>query len=200
MRKDLLIANRNFIIKSQSGKITGMTKHHIQNVSSYGGEGVIIDGSGYIPPTRIATTNNTVTEFFLKTSKLEMPVKLINHDVSLRDGHNVTLLWGARENADTMYLLRLINHNTNNLYNMVNEETIRRFKFVGKKISLNFLQGLLLLLIPFGIFVLIFILIRNVVIKSKTKRVIKELSNETTKIITEFKSEFAEKIRMVELA
>lgn len=66
MKKETTIANSRIEFKSQSGKITGVSKQMIQNISSYGGGGMVLDGSGFIAPPRVVATNHSVDEFFFK--------------------------------------------------------------------------------------------------------------------------------------
>lgn len=197
MKKETLINNRSFILRSQSGKVEDVSIQEIKNTTTYSGGGMVINGTGFIAPPKVVTRNNTITKFYLKMKKQEVPVKFQNYDVSLRNGHKVTLLWGGLKNAEKYYLLGLINHDTALKYNFINSNTTELLKLHSGKIKISCLIGFLILIIPFGIVFLLINFIRNFSINNKAEKAQKQLIEEINQIIKEYQNEFIEKAENV---
>lgn len=96
--------------RSVTGEVTGTHKHAETYVSGSGGGGYTHNGTGYNSPVQINSTVVVKQEFFLKPNNgNEIPVKLSNEDIPLKDGQKITMISGhAGEKGDWTHL---VNHN-----------------------------------------------------------------------------------------
>jgi hypothetical protein len=194
MEKEIEIFNQRFEIYTISGKITGLSQQTFQS----GGGGRIIDGYGFIAPI----ITNTSCNFFLKTEKKENPVHLTNVYIPMRNGHNVTLIWGRRvKDTETFYLLGLINHDTKLRYELVTDHGLTQMNLVSQKVKIGCIGGVVLFIfLPIISWIfLIFNAIRNARIDTKMRKITRLISLELENIAEVYRNEFIEKCRVVEL-
>ncbi|MDO9466063.1 MAG: hypothetical protein Q7J36_02050 [Thiobacillus sp.] len=101
---------RRVDFRAVTGEVTGSHKHAETYVSGSGGGGSTYNGHGRTAPVQISSTVVVKQEFFLKpTSGNEIPVKLRNEDIPLKDGQNVTMVSGHV--GDKGEWTHLVNHN-----------------------------------------------------------------------------------------
>lgn len=131
-----------------------------------------------------------------------MPVKLYDYALAIRNGHNATLIWGAKVNSSDMFLLGLINHDTGYRYEIINNDNLLGLGLISKKIKIPILLGIVLSIFafpPLGILLLIANFVRNKMIDSKQKRVTRDIEYELKYIANEFENEFVEECKLIEM-
>lgn len=103
-------AEINFTVVT--GVILDSNKYSETHISSSGGGGHVGRDGGYVDAPQIHSQVLTHHEFWVQLPDgREWPIKLVNADMPLRTGQNVTLVYGGIGRKEG-YLLMLMNHNS----------------------------------------------------------------------------------------
>ncbi|MFH7812862.1 MULTISPECIES: hypothetical protein [Acetobacter] len=98
-----------------TGTVKGLRNWSSSDVSSSGGGGFVTKEGGYIASPKITTTVNQHQKFWIATTDGHEK-EISNPNLHCRDGHNVSLIWGAdKDRKDGSYLI-FKNHSTQEVY------------------------------------------------------------------------------------
>lgn len=96
-------------------------------------------------------TSTLEHEFWIKTTAgYEFPVRLKNHNIPLREGQSVTLIFAGQNGSQHPYLCSLVNHAAWHHWFLYSVKTLARFlhpaRQTGKALGVAFVASLLFLL------------------------------------------------------
>lgn len=173
-----IIDNKEFEFTKDTGIVNGYNKNIINTSYVSGGNGMIVNGTGYVAPSQIHTYNIPKVEFFLTDeNENDKDISITGHDIRLRDGQNISLIWGQLKNAKFRYLIAIYNWNTDSYQFITNPETINLLGFTSKKVNLPVILYILIFFLPLGLFLLIYILLKNRSINKKNDKLILEVND-----------------------
>lgn len=103
----------SLVLHSARGEVVGASKWSTTHVSGGGGGGYVHQGSGYSSTAPVTSTVTEHDQFFLRLSDgKEMPIRLENVQLAVRDGQDVSVLWGVPEGKEHGRYVAIINHTT----------------------------------------------------------------------------------------
>ena len=103
----------NCVLYSFRGVVGGAWKGFTTEISGGGGGGYVHNGSGYSTTNAITSKTTEHDQFFLRSpTGEEKSVRLANVAIAVRDGHDVTVIWGIAEGRGEGPYLAVINHTT----------------------------------------------------------------------------------------
>jgi hypothetical protein len=98
---------------TERGEVAGAAKWATTEVSGGGGSGHSYQGTGFSHTAPIRSTTTEHDQFFVRTAHgKEIPVRLQNVNVALRDGQDLSVFWGVGEGRDSGPFLAFHNHTT----------------------------------------------------------------------------------------
>lgn len=116
--------NKEVVFWSVTGEVIGQNKYSETHISSSGGGGQVINGSGFVKAPEINTETIENHEFWIrKPNGTEKSIKLVDANIPLRIGQKITLISAGLKDKDTGYHVVLVNHNANSHWfvnNLVN--------------------------------------------------------------------------------
>ena len=97
----ITIHNKEYRIYEVTGKILESNKQRELHVYGSGGGGATYNGTGGTAPVNIQSSTTIHDEFFLiDQDGQEHSIKLKNWDVSLREGHEIQVIWVISPNQE----------------------------------------------------------------------------------------------------
>jgi len=106
------VSNRTVEFTLLTGVVTSSQKHAETHVSSSGGGGYMHKGSGFVSAPVVTSRIITKHEFWVHTEDdQDIPVNLSNVNVSVAEGHKVSLITASVAGLGGAPLVLLINHN-----------------------------------------------------------------------------------------
>jgi hypothetical protein len=111
--KTIAIRNRSITLYQERGVAAGTSKWTTTTVSGGGGGGYVHQGSGYSSTTPVSSTTHEHDQFFIRTSEgREVPVRVKNAKLALRDGHDVSVFWLMEQGKGEGPFVAVHNHTT----------------------------------------------------------------------------------------
>jgi hypothetical protein len=98
---------------TERGEVAGASKWSTMEISGGGGSGYVHQGTGYssTAPVRSRTTEHD--QFFVRTAAgKEIPVRVQNVNVALRDGQDLSVFWAVGAGRESGPFLAFHNHTT----------------------------------------------------------------------------------------
>lgn len=179
------IHNKDYGIYEVSGKILESNKQRELHVYGSGGGGATYNGTGGTVPVNIHSSTTIHDEFFLIDEYgQEHAIKLSNWDVSLREGHEIQIIWVISPNQERGPYVVLHNRSLRNI--TTQNEIIRNIsiKHYIKKFWLSIIAiGVLSFIFKSFIFFLIFAIGSWFYWNKKSKEVLKELKQAVEELI-----------------
>ena len=121
MKIELKSGQRVWLAKF-TGLVVKSSKFSSTTISSHGGGGSIYRGSGTIYAPTITGMAADQTEFFLKSaSGIEKGFTLALRGLHVREGHRVTVVWGAAPGAVQGPYTLVVNHDTDELIELCDD-------------------------------------------------------------------------------
>ena len=112
----------SYQIEFITGKVLGQQKHVETHVYSQGGGGHVGPNGGHVKAPEVKSYNTTRHDIFLSLENgQEVSVSFPFNDIIIRDGHIITLVSAFRNAAKNGFYIRLLNHNTDIIYNVTTE-------------------------------------------------------------------------------
>lgn len=134
---DLVYQQKTIRFRILSGTVIGSQKYSETHVHSKGGGGSIGPNGGYVSAPTIYSTSHTRHELWLKDEGgQEYPFDLSGKNIPLREGQHVSLIFGRRADKNVEQLVELLNHNSNQRW-----ELLSASEFL-KKIGLGYFTRL----------------------------------------------------------
>lgn len=100
-----------------TGTVKGVQNWTSSNVNASGGGGVVTRDGGHIAPAQVTTTVDQHQRFWIATEN-GLEKEIDNPNFHCRDGHKVTLIWGADKGKETGGNVLFLNHNTGEITNL----------------------------------------------------------------------------------
>jgi len=114
--ENLKIGNQEFEFFSYTGEVLSQDKFSETHVSGGGGGGA----HGHSRDVHVSSRVVTKHEFWLKTDDgKEVSVQLTGHDIPLREGQRVTVVYMQNVQFDTGYAALLINHTSDEYWKLI---------------------------------------------------------------------------------
>lgn len=123
-----------FNLSATKGTVLKINKSQTQHVYSYGGGGYIIDGSGYVAPSKIASETKYETEIFLIKEDNSEDCIVIHEDISIRETHKIVYIT-ARNNSNDKYNCALFNETLNKSQFLFDESKLENHVKIYRKIT-----------------------------------------------------------------
>jgi hypothetical protein len=103
----------NCVLYSFRGEVGGAWKGFTTEVSGGGGSGYVHKGTGHSTIREVTSKTTEHNQFFLRSpTGEEKSVRLADVAIAVRDGHDVTVIWGTAEGRGEGPYLAVINHTT----------------------------------------------------------------------------------------
>lgn len=103
----------NCVLHSFRGEVGGAWKGFTTEVSGGGGSGYVYQGTGHSTNREVTSKTTEHNQFFLRSpTGEEKSVRLADVAIAVRDGHDVTVIWGIEEGRGEGPYLAVINHTT----------------------------------------------------------------------------------------
>ena len=181
----ITIHNKEYRIYEVTGKILESNKQRELHVYGSGGGGATYNGTGGTAPVNIQSSTTIHDEFFLiDQDGQEHSIKLKNWDVSLREGHEIQVIWVISPNQERGPYVVLNNHSLRNITtqnDIIREISIKHY---AKKFWLSIVAVIVLSFIfKSFIFFLIIAIATWFYWNKKSKEVFKELKQAIENII-----------------
>ena len=110
------IGKTNFEFQSLRGEVAGASKWSTTHVSGGGGGGYVHQGTGYSATAPVTSTTTEHDQFFVRRSDgKETPMRLSDAKLALRDGQDVSLVWGIPAGKNEGAYVAVMNHTTGQL-------------------------------------------------------------------------------------
>jgi hypothetical protein len=98
---------------TERGEVAGAAKWSTTEISGGGGSGSTYQGTGFSSTAPIRSKTTEHDQFFVRTAGgKEIPVRLQNVNVALRDGQDLSVFWGVGEGKQAGPFLAFHNHTT----------------------------------------------------------------------------------------
>lgn len=91
------------------------TRSQTHVYSTGGSHGYGPGNMGYVAPVISSTVSNHQQIWYREGSGVERCLQLTNHDLPIRQGHEIGLLWARRDNQKTLPLVAICNYSTGEL-------------------------------------------------------------------------------------
>ena len=115
-----------FIVECLPGTVMASQKHTQTRLYSEGGGGRVGPTGGYIKAPQVKSYTTTTHELFVRLADgHERAVSLPFDNLAVREGQVVTLFGVQRAGTNTQCYARLVNHDTQVLYNVLSNEQWR---------------------------------------------------------------------------
>lgn len=126
-----------------TGEVLGQNKFSETHVSSSGGGGYVGKTGGYVGAANISSEAVTNHEFWIKKDDgTEESVQLLGHDIPLREGQTISMIYAANKGGDTSYPCALINHNAKRSWKIVQAQSLNTVLAIDKASPMGLLQSL----------------------------------------------------------
>jgi hypothetical protein len=107
------MGKRQIVLSTVRGEVAGEKIWASTEISGGGGGGYVTQGSGAITDVEVKSKVTEHLQFFVRVpGEKEIPVNLTDTRVSVRTGHDVSLLWAKWAHKSGQHVLAIHNHST----------------------------------------------------------------------------------------
>lgn len=110
------VGGKSYEIRTITGTVLEAQKGRETHVTASGGGGVVVEGTGHVNPTIVSSVTTVHDGFFLRDARgREHSFQLVDFDLSLRAGHEATVVSLGKKGKPGRYVL-VRNHTTRRTY------------------------------------------------------------------------------------